>query len=404
MYKSFHIFANAALGQGLSGSDRIFIEFAKRLKEKYRITIHVWREGYEMCRKQGLSDGVVFKLIKVDRWCKFGFLVCYFARIFKAVLYALFVKLNKPEETIIYSASEFWMDSLPTLIIKLRYPKAVWIAGWFQTAPNPFKGFSEGSREDAYKLSAFYYWLMQFPIKPFIERWADLCLVNNDLEKKQFPKLDKKNQVIVILGAVNTQEIKNWIHQQSMVIPKVYDGVFQGRFHPQKGIVELIDIWKIVTKTIPSAKLALIGDGPLMKDVKIRIEQLDLQRNVELFGYVFDGSKKYQIFSRSKIVVHPAFYDSGGMAAAEAMAFGLPAVGFKLESYKSYYPKGMIKVKIGDMQEFASKIIELISDNKSREIFGLEAQKMILENWSWDKRVRELMNVLNKYKYKYKYK
>ena len=32
--KNFVIVANAALGKGFSGSDRIFIELAKKLKEK----------------------------------------------------------------------------------------------------------------------------------------------------------------------------------------------------------------------------------------------------------------------------------------------------------------------------------------------------------------------------------
>ena len=66
MAKTFHIFANAALGKGLSGSDRIFIEFAKRLKRNHKVIIHVWKEGFEMCQREGLIKGVTFNLIKVD--------------------------------------------------------------------------------------------------------------------------------------------------------------------------------------------------------------------------------------------------------------------------------------------------------------------------------------------------
>ena len=43
------------------------------------------------------------------------------------------------------------------------------------------------------------------------------------------------------------------------------------------------------------------------------------------------------------MVVHPAIFDSGGMAAAEAMAWGLPGVSFDLPALKTYYPQGMIK-------------------------------------------------------------
>ena len=120
-------------------------------------------------------------------------------------------------------------------------------------------------------------------------------------------------------------------------------------------------------------------------------ESSSLSHNVKLFGYIFDGPEKYGIFASSKIVVHPAFYDSGGMAAAEAMAFGLPCVGFDLDSYKSYYPKGMVKVRIGDLKGFADKIVELIRNLEIRNQIGEEAQKMIKKNWSWEQRTNLLI-------------
>lgn len=399
MPKTFHIFANAALGEGLSGGDRIFIEFAKRLEKDHHVVIHVWEEGYKICKKQGLSEtnNLKFEIINVNFWCKFGFLICYFARIISACFKALFIKLEDNNSFIVYSASEFWMDSLPAFILKLRFPKVRWIAAWFQTAPNPLKGFSEGERENVYRLSAFYHWFMQLPIKQLIERWADLCLVNNEEEKKYFPHLNKQNKTVVIFGAVNIEDIETWKKQQNnTVFKKIYTAVFQGRFHPQKGVVELVDIWKKVTGKLPEAKLAMIGDGPLMNAVKDRIKQLGLEANVNLFGYIFDGDQKYRIFSQSKLVVHPAFFDSGGMASAEAMAFGIPCVGFNLNSYKSYYPRGMIKVAVGDLDLFAKTIVGLINSKQKRGEIGKEAKKMIKENWNWDQRVNQLLALLDR--------
>lgn len=398
MKLSFYIFAMAALGKGLSGSDRIFIEFAKRLKIKHQVTAYVWEEGYEMCKRQGLTEDI--KVLAVNFWCRRGFLICYIARIFKSIWFALTTKIDNNKETIIYSASEFWMDSLPAFILKIRFHKIKWIAAWFQTAPNPLVGFAQGARENSYKMSAFYYWFVQLPIKPLIKYFADFVLVNNDLEKKQFSELEKKGRVIVVLGAVNIKEIKEWLvknrrrQSSGKNLAKIYDGVFQGRFHPQKGVVELIDIWKLVVRKVPNAKLAMIGDGPLMKSVKLKIKSEKLENNIKLLGYVFDGEEKYKIFSQSKIVVHPAFYDSGGMAAAEAMAFGIPCVGFNLDSYNSYYPQGMIKVEIEELEKFADAVIELIKNTTKREVIGQEAQKMVLENWSWNNRVDRLLNVL----------
>lgn len=399
MKLNFHIFAIAALGKGLSGGDRIFIEFAKRFSKTSRVSVYVWEEGYQMCVRQGLSEGrnLKFDIVNVSLWCSFGFLVCYFARILVACFRALSIPLENNSSTIVYSASEFWMDSLPAFILKVRSPKVRWIAAWFQTAPNPLKGFSKGNRKQAYKLSAFYHWFMQLPIKPLIERWANFVLVNNEDERKYFPLLDKQGKAVVILGAVNIEDIRVWRNQHSTInLEKIYAAVFQGRFHPQKGVVELIDIWKLVTEQLPNAKLAMIGDGPLMNAVKDRIKELGIEDNIRLFGYLFDGDQKYKIFSQSKIVVHPSFFDSGGMASAEAMAFGIPCIGFDLSSYKSYYPKGMIKIRIGDLNGFADKILNLLDNKSEREKVGKEAQDMIQKNWSWDQRVNQLLSALNK--------
>lgn len=311
----------------------------------------------------------------------------------------LTTKLENKSSTIVYSASEFWMDSLPAFILKLRHPNISWMAAWYQTAPNPLIGYKEGERGVSYRLSAFYFWFMQQPIKPLIKKWADFVLINNQKERKYFPKLDKKGRTIIVFGAVPLADINEFRSKvKSQTSRVVYDAVFQGRFHPQKGVLELIDIWKRVVEDKPDAKLAMIGDGPLRDDVELRIKNYKLGKNIKLFGYVFDGPKKYKIFSRSKLVVHPAFFDSGGMASAEAMVFGLPCVGFNLKSYESYYPSGMVKVKIGDGLAFANAIIRFLEDNYFRKKIGGQANKMIKSHWSWDQRASEVLNYVKNFK------
>ena len=404
--KEIHIFAMAAQGKGISGGDRIFIEFARRWQRKAKVSIYVNEEGREMCRRQKLSEdrSLRYEVWDTSRWAKKGFVVAYFARIFRSIFEALRLKfpisdVRHPTSLILYSASEFWMDSLPAFILKLRFPRVTWAAAWYQTAPNPIKGFAEGQREETYHFKALLYWLAQFPIKPIVAHFADYVLINNEVERKQFPPLDKKRRTVIVIGAIDLDKIRAWqkSHLTSDILhytAKKYDAVFQGRFHPQKGVVELIEIWKKVVDKKPDAKLAMIGDGPLMRDVRYKIKDLGLEKNVKLLGYVFDGDEKYRTFSQGRVVVHPALYDSGGMASAEAMAFGLPVVGFNLKAYESYYPKGMIKVKVGDTGQFANAVLDLLKDEKKRSKLAKEAMEMLNENWSWDKRAEEVLRRL----------
>jgi len=394
--KRIYIFALAAHGQGLSGGDRIFIEFARRWSKFCKINLWVWKEGYELCKRQHLSvSSINYFVSSMKPWGNFGFLINYLARIVEGIRVGLTVNLENQPSTIIYSASEFWMDSIPGWILKLRFPKIKWVAAWFQTAPYPWRGFSEGSRENRYMFKALLYWLVQLPIKPAIDNFADYVLVNNISEKRQFNRLERKDRAIVVLGAIDLQTTERYkrIYKK---IEKKYDGVFQGRFHPQKGVLELIDIWKIVVSKKTDARLVMIGDGPLMESAQCKVQSAKLENNVILKGYMFDGEEKYKIFSQSKLVLHPSFYDSGGMASAEAMAFGLPCIGFDLDSYKSYYPKGIIKVGIGNLEEFANVVISLLNDQLMRNRIGAEGLDMIKKNWSWDKRAKEIFNEIHR--------
>lgn len=390
---SFHIIALAALGEGLSGGDRIFIEFARHWSKKVPVNLYLWEEGLSMCKREKLSgNNLRIHLVKVGKVSKLGFIFTYLYRIFLGLKLGLFLKIESRDY--IYSASEFWMDSLPAFILKIRCPQVKWVAAWYQTAPNPLKGFTEGKRENLYRFNAFLYWFMQQPIKPLIDRFADFVLVNNELEKKQFSLLLRQDKVMMVKGAVNTEIISQYLKSHIPPKNKKYLAVFQGRFHSQKGVVELMEIWKLVTQKIPDAKLAMIGNGPLMDDVKTRIEKLRLTGKVELFGYLHDGSKKYSIFNDSMMVVHPAFYDSGGMAAAEAMAFGMPCVGFNLKSYRYYYQKGMVKVPIGDIKAFSEAILDLANNQVKYRQIGRSAKQMIEEDWSWDDRAGKLSDYL----------
>jgi glycosyltransferase involved in cell wall biosynthesis len=387
-----HIFAFASHGVGISGGDRIWIELVRRWQQKFPIAIETWKEGKEMAERQSLKEntGLRFNIYELGFFCNLGFVLCYFARIFKGIWVGLTLKIENNSSTYIYNASEFWMDAFPCILIKMRYPKITWVAAWYQTAPNPLKGFSEKTRSgQTYKLRAFAYWITQLPIKPLIKKYANYVIVNNEDEKKQFPEFAKNNKAIVMIGAVPLDEIINYQKRQKTKSKKQFDAVFQGRFHAQKGVEELIDIWKQVVNVIPNAKLAMIGNGPLMESVIKKIKILHLDKNVKLFGFVFDGPEKYKIFSESKMVLHPAYYDSGGMATAEAMAFGIPAVGFDLKAYNSYYPRGMIKAK--DENEFAQNILRLLQYDDYRDKIGKEAYNLIHTHYSWDSRANEIL-------------
>jgi glycosyltransferase involved in cell wall biosynthesis len=279
------------------------------------------------------------------------------------------------------------MNSIPAWILKMRFKKMRWIAGFYLFAPSAF------SKETPYKGKHFVrgllYYLSQVPIYWLVKKHADMVWVTNELDRWRF--IDGKrltpDRVIAVRGGVDVKT--------PALLPeseKNFDAVFIGRFHPQKGVLELITVWKYVCEKKPDAKLAMIGVGELENEVKKRVKDYGLEGNVVLFGFK-DGVEKLKILKESKIVVHPAVYDSGGMAPCEAMACGLPGVSFDLPALRTYYPKGMLKTPCYDLKAFAANILKLLND---RELYRKTANDALnwARDWDWDKRAEELLEAI----------
>ncbi|MDQ3098178.1 MAG: glycosyltransferase family 4 protein [bacterium] len=391
----FLFIANAAVGKGLSGSDRIFIELAKRWSASGNtVEIAVWEDGFTMCEREGLNESaqnVTFYKWFIGRATKFPFIINYIFRILSGIYYALTINYQflseRESNTYIYSCSDFWQDAIPALIIKARYPHARLIGSFYLAAPNPFKGFYEGKKAQIPSLKGVTYYLQQLPIYALFKKYAYVVFVTSEPDAKRF------TNTIVIRGGVNVEAAKRYTPTFSSENKK-YDAIFLGRFHPQKGVLELLDIWAKVVSNKPDAKLIMLGDGPLMDAVISKKQMLHLENNVKLVGYLFDGEEKYNYYKNTKIAVHPAVYDSGGMAAAEAMAWGLPGISFDLEALKTYYPKGMSKIPFANYDAFAQEILSLMSDKEKYSTLAKDARDLVLNEWDWDKRAEQIINKL----------
>jgi glycosyltransferase involved in cell wall biosynthesis len=360
-----------------SGGDRIIINFAKRWLMKgvdvTFITTHMGQKHLEFygIRPQAIhaypprgKSGIFIELMKLIS----GF---YFA-----------LRYRPSAFPIIYSSSNFLSDILPGLMLKMRWKeKITWVVGFWMFPPNPvsaqspYKGLSWMLRGFLYYVNAQIPFLLYHGL-------VDGFFVTNGLDKQELVNKHgiDPSRILVVRGGVDAG---------ACMPPKEkrYDTVFVGRFHPQKGVQLLVDIWKKVCEKRPAAKLAMIGDGPLYDQVKKRVEMLSLQNNIELLGFM-DGADKMRIFAESKVFVHPVIYDSGGMAPAEAMVCGLPLVTTDLPSIREYYPMGCLRVQPGSVKAFASTILRLLDDEELYERLSREA-KAYCETWDWREKAEE---------------
>lgn len=378
----------AAEGLGVSGGDRIWIELVHRWSRNNDVSVYTSKAGKIMFDKFHTNDKIKFIINQNDSKKR---IITYIKKTIWGIVQLL--KIN--DDVYIFSASEFIPDIVPSSLLKLKNSKkTILISSWFQTAPNPIKGFTynKGILTGRSRKQALLYWGVQKLTKPIIQKLSDIIFVNNESEKMQFANKHTE----VMLGAVDYEKIELFKKNHDSDIKK-YLAVYQGRFHPQKGVLELIDIWDKVVKNYNDAKLVMIGDGPLMEAVKKKISKYNLNENIILTGYLFDGEEKYKLFSQSKIVVHPSLYDSGGMASAEAMAFGLPCIAYQMPSYDSYYPNILNLVKYDDKDEFAKKIIYLAQKPLVRLKMGRKSESYIKKSFTWKQRADQVLRIISHY-------
>ncbi len=389
--------ANNNIGDfGLSGGDRIFIELARGWKDKAEVCLAGCEEAITVCKREGLDDIRFFQSCTKLGLKNVYTLSAIFRNLFKKLFFGCWFVLKKRklirDFSHVYSVSDFYPDSVPAFIIKLFNPKIVWIAGFYLFAPSPCAADSPYKGKDFFR--GLLYWLSQRPIYWIINRYADVVFVTSEPDRGAFINQKRPGQkVLAIRGGVDVSAANIYFSSEEVIAVKQrkYDACFLGRFHPQKGVLILIDIWKKVVESKLDSALAMIGNGPLEDEVVNKIKEYGLEKNVFLFGFL-NGEAKFDIFKQSRIIVHPATFDSGGMSAAEAMAWGLPGVSFDLESLKTYYPQGMMKVPMFDQSRFSLEVLRLLSDKDHYARTAAAARELIVSQWDWKKQAGDIFN------------
>lgn len=96
-----------------------------------------------------------------------------------------------------------------------------------------------------------------------------------------------------------------------------------GRFVAQKNHTQLIDIFNGYHKNNNNSVLMLIGQGPLMEEIKEKVNNLGLKDCVIFLGQK-DNANEY--YNAMDLFLFPSLYEGLGMVVIEAQVNGLPCV------------------------------------------------------------------------------
>lgn len=367
------IFANAF--HTISGGDKIFVEFAKHwLSEGEDVEVITNKSG----RLFAMENGLVYKHIKL--WPasfsdKLGVFISSSYKTVHSLTRALFFN---PENTdIVFSASFIWPDLLPGLVLKLKKPQIKLIVACYVFLPNPFLKEYRGNL-----FNGFILYLVQKISLLLINLFADAAFVASKLDLNRF---SKRVQVKVVRGGVDYHLFSKLPSQK-----KVFDGIFVGRFHPQKNVDDLLEIWGEVIMKRPDAKLALIGGGYMGDELKEQVYTNGMGENVLFLG-ILDGIEKARVLKSSNLFLSASKFDSGNIALDEALSCGVPGVIYNLPHLD--YPKGVVKIALGNKQTFRGKILYLLNNKGLRRNLARNG-KQFAATLDWDIKSMEALNFI----------
>lgn len=159
---------------------------------------------------------------------------------------------------------------------------------------------------------------------------------------------------------------------------KIYDIVFAGRLVPNKGLPVLITAFEYLRKLMPTARMHIIGRGPLEEWLQQRLAGAIGIDHTRFFDSPHEVAKAY---NQAKVVVCASYAEGGPRYVVEAMACGLPAVSTPVGLMKEVVQDGETGFLLQDWSpdKMAEKIAVLLTQDNLYQECSANAQAIVAQ-------------------------
>jgi glycosyltransferase involved in cell wall biosynthesis len=173
--------------------------------------------------------------------------------------------------------------------------------------------FLDGKYNKKYKEKSWVY----NKIKKALVNAKKIIAVSSSLKRSilKHYNLPKKKLTIISNLSLVLKKRKNY--------KKEIDIIFVGSFDQRKNPFLLLNAFMRINDN--KLNLALVGDGPLKKNIEKFIKEKKLNKLVKIYS----GLKRksvLELIDKSKILVLPSFYETFGVVVIEAYSAGVPVI------------------------------------------------------------------------------
>ena len=362
---------------GKSGGHVRLVEILRWMEKSDRVKIFCVATPHN--RKNFEENGIraEFKIVKTNLKFKdfFGLCLKSLFMMTKAFFLLKWDFLKKQEGKIaIYSSSDLFWEVISAYFAKRKRKDAEWVQVIHHIYPDWRK------RPGRKMVNFFGYHLQKFSFWLAKKKADKIIVLSNIVKKELIQKGFPENKIFISSNGVDIDHFESVKMSESE-----YEGVFLGRLNPSKGIADLVEIWKNVSREIPGAKLAVIGgeEAEMKNYLRKKIKEFELEENIRLLGYMED-EKAHPILKSGKVFLFPSREEGWGIAIAEAMACGLPVVSWNLPVFKEIFEGYTIQINENDISAFSEKVVELLRNDELRKKTGKDGKEFI-KKYSWER-------------------
>ena len=188
-------------------------------------------------------------------------------------------------------------------------------------------------------------------------------------------------KVRVIYNAVRPSERLERIDPEKRIV------LYVGRLAVMKGVDTFLRAAARVVPSFPDVLFVIAGEGPEYARLIHLAAQLGVGDRVMFLGKVSDEEREV-LLSGASVFVLPSVVEPFGIAALEAMAAGVPTIVSKTSGVAEMSQGTTFRVDFWDVDEFASRIAELLEYPTLRAAMGDQGRWTALRE-GWPERARE---------------
>jgi len=199
--------------------------------------------------------------------------------------------------------------------------------------------------------------------------------VSQNLKDETYKLFNIKKEINVIPNFIeldkNVLDSKVACHRSVMAKPNERIITHISNFRKVKRIPDIIKIFYKIQQELPS-KLMMVGDGPEKEGAENLCQELGISDKVIFFG---NSNEIDKILSYTDIFLLPSETESFGLAALEAMAWGVPVISSNSGGLPEVNFEGVSGYlsDVGNTDEMAQNAIKILSDDSILEEFKKNA-------------------------------